>query len=197
MSRQYKHKTDGYRVPSVTTIIPDGYEGAPEDLMQEAKARGTFVHQASVLLDADNLNWDSVPLSFRPFLEGWALAVEELSLHHIGHWTERPSLSKVHGFAGTADRVSYVGYKTTPTVIDIKTGDSKSSKMLALWGLQLAGYEILYREVEDFTAKVSRMVVQVHSTGKFTSYPLTDATDIPAFKSFCNVLKWKMAKGLA
>ncbi len=197
MGRQYRHKEQGYRIPAVTTIIPDGYEGVPEDNLQEAKERGTFVHKASVLMDQDNLDWNSVPPAWQGYLHGWARAVEYMQIKHLTGWIERPSLSKILGFAGTPDRVSTIALRLTPTIIDIKTGETASTKLKALWALQAAGYEILYREVTGHKGRVDRLVIQVHRGGKYTPYPFDDPSDLAAFRNFCATLKWKMAKGLA
>ena len=194
--RHYRHKTDGYRVPSVTTIIPDGYEGAPDDQMQEAQERGRFIHEASVLLDQGNLDWSSVPEKWHGYLHGWGKAVEEMKLHFDHLWTERPTLSKRLGFGGTPARVATSDKRLTPTVIDIKSGESAGSKIKAIWGLQAAGYEILYREITGHKGRVDRYVIQVTKDGRYNPVPLDDPGDLAAFKSACAFHKWKMNKGL-
>lgn len=196
MGRQYRHKTEGYRVPSVTTVIPDAYEGAPKDNLQEGQKRGNFIHKASVLIDQDNLDWKSVPPAWRGYLFGYMKAVEELGLTYIKGWSEVAYLSKVYGFGGTPDRVALIDRRLTPTVIDLKSGESAPLKLIAIWGVQAAGYEILYREVTGHKGRVDRIVIQVHKNGKYDPYPLEDASDRAAFLAMCAAHKWKMAKGL-
>ena len=196
MKRHYRHKETGQKFPAVSDIVPSGYEGCPEDNMQDVRARGTYVHAASVLLDSDNLDWSTVPEEYKPFCSAWPLAVSDLKLSFIDTWTERPSVSLIMGVAGTPDRIGTVGSRITPVVIDIKTGDSTSKKLKDLWGLRLAGYELIYKEVEGYRGKMNRIVIQLHSTGKFTPYPLDDPSDHAAFRNAANFYKWKMSRGL-
>ena len=197
MSRQYRHKAEGYRLPSVSDIVPESYEGCPFDLLQEGQKRGTFVHAASVLLDNDNLDWSSVPENYKPYLKAWELACSELSLKFYPGWSEKPCHSEVIGVAGTPDRIGTMARRLTPTVFDLKTGDGHSNKIKAIWGLRLAGYELIYREISGkHRGKMERFVIQLHSTGKFTPVPLEDPSDHAAFRSFANTYKWKMNKGL-
>ncbi len=196
MTRHYRQKETGQKFAAVSDVVPSGFEGCPADNLKDGAERGTFVHAATVLLDNDNLNWDSVPEDYKPFCEAWLPAVSTLRLSFIKEWTERPAVAYILGVAGTPDRIGTVGGRLTRTIIDIKTGDGSSRKLKALWGLRLAGYELIYREVEGFTGKMNRLVVQLHSTGKFTPIPLDDPSDHAAFRSFANTYKWKMSRGL-
>lgn len=193
----YRHKETGRTYPRVTSIIPDGYKGAPEDAMQEGRIRGTFVHDATALLDQDNLDWDSVPDKYLPYIRAWERAKEELDIRIVPGTIERTMVSHIYGFAGTVDRVITFGNLLTITVPDIKTGDHVDKKMRALWGLQTAGYTILYREAERLIrGKVNRVVIQLHSTGRYRLELLDDPGDHAAFLSFLNTHQWQRNHGL-
>ena len=192
MSHIYRHRDGGHRLPSVTTIIPSAYDGCPKDLLEDGSRRGTYIHAATVLTDNDNLDEKSVPEEYKPFLDGYRLAVEDLKIKWVKGWRERPCHSKIIGVAGTPDGIATVGGRPMLNVIDIKSGDSKTRQMEAIWGVQTAGYELIYREVEGYKGKMGRLVLQLHSTGRYSVFPLEDPSDHAAFRSFANTYKWKM-----
>lgn len=114
----------GREIPSVTTLMRRyglGFQGyAP----QEALDRGNYVHEASVLIDEDDLEWSTVPEKWRGYLNGYVAArradgpgvkvvAAERRLWHPEFW-----------YAGTLDRAMIVIRDRVRMIRELKTGDA-------------------------------------------------------------------------
>lgn len=197
--RQYRHKAQGHLVPSVTSIIPDLYDGVPPTQLVLAQERGIWIHRATALWDQDNLDESQVPADYRPYLEAYKLATRELQFVHSQDWIERPLYSKALQYAGTLDRVSVMGTARKLTVLDIKTGDTASSAQKAVWGLQTAGYWMLWKEATQGKMPgkdPARAALLLRPDGSYRLVPLEDPQDFPAFRAFLAVKKWRQLHGI-
>lgn len=133
-----RYVVDGQRVLSVTEALSLSgwvrWDGVPWEVLDAAARRGTWVHEATVLMDEDDLDWDTVPEEWSGYLDAYRLFRMEADFV-ISH-REAPLVHPVYRFAGTTDIAGTLNGQDA--VIDIKTGDSR-----LFWPLQLSGYSLL------------------------------------------------------
>lgn len=123
--KKHQYKVDGKVVPSVTEILEHitavGYGKVNPSILEEAKERGTAVHE---LTEAIDLGFP--PEYIDPAVEGYAVAylkfLEDYDVEwdYIEHRFYEPKM----GFCGTIDRVGKIDGKDC--VLDIKTTSSPS-----------------------------------------------------------------------
>lgn len=156
----------GHEVPGVTDILrasnighsaeSGGYE-IPDDVLENAKERGTYIHAAIRLLELDDLDEDDLDeevagavAKYRDWRDGYAAVWQLVS-------AESPLYSAEHDFAGTPDLVFVAG--VVRVVVDIKSGGGG----LKPWhSLQLAAYGLLAnaeeRVVVDLSGKKAKAI---------------------------------------
>lgn len=137
----------GKEYPSVTTILSHFGMTPDFDKFGNDTSRdfGTAVHKVLELFDNDVLhayNYDPV---IEPYLNGYKKFLKEFK----PEWEmiETPLISKIWGFAGTADRVGVIKGKTC--VLDFKTGSPNPYHEL-----QTAGYQVLVEDNYKVNVKV-------------------------------------------
>ena len=124
---QHIYRYDGKIIPGVTKIL--SVLGDYSFVKDEARQFGTVVHDTLHLYDIDDLG------SYNPYMESYIRAWEGFKQDHhvrIIH-SNLKMYSRIHKFAGEADKIAMVG--DSWAVIDIKTG-----KPAPYVGLQLAAY---------------------------------------------------------
>ena len=124
---QHIYRYEGKIIPGVTEIL--SILGDYSFVKDEARQFGTVVHDTLHLYDIDDLG------SYNPYMEPYIKAWEDFKRDHrvrIIH-SNLKMYSRIHRFAGEADKVAMVG--DSWAVIDIKTG-----KPASYVGLQLAAY---------------------------------------------------------
>ncbi len=118
----HRYLVRGRELPSVTTLMRQhgiGFQGyAP----QSALDRGNFVHEASLLIDEDDLHWPNVPEAWRGYCEAYAAArkAEHLTVVQAEGRVWHPH----YRYAGTLDRVVLVLRDRLLRVRELKTGDA-------------------------------------------------------------------------
>lgn len=163
------YQVDGVRVPSVTEVLRltglDDWSGIDPDVLAAAAERGTIVHQACELVDAGDLDLESLDDAVRGYVDayrlwkresGWQVDQVELAL-----------VSRRGRYAGRLDRICRIPGRQWPALVDLKTGVETAATPL-----QTAGYADLYTEHHGGT--VSRHALYLRADG---SYRLVDHQD--------------------
>lgn len=123
-------------LPSVTMLMRKyslGFTGyAPE----EALNRGTWVHEASVLIDDGDLDWSSVPEQWRGYCEAYQRAVHENPARTLT--AEARLFHPVYWYAGTLDRAVLIHRDGGWGIRELKTGSTEDVDA------QVAAYRAMY-----------------------------------------------------
>lgn len=117
----HRYLVRGREIPSVTHVMRELGLGFVGFAPQEALDRGNYVHEASVLIDEDALDWDAVPEKWRGYCESYRRTLlETRSRPFRAEWRFfHPSF----GYAGTLDRV--VLRDARFGLIEIKSGSTR------------------------------------------------------------------------
>lgn len=130
----HRYSLAGCPLASVTQILKA--RGLIDDrwFTEEARERGSFVHQAIEYLNYGDLDWSSIPDEYRGYVDAWALFLADAGFEPCG--AELALGSAVNGYAGTLDAYGLLNGK--PALVEAKTG------ALAPWHfVQLAAYHDL------------------------------------------------------
>jgi hypothetical protein len=190
---------DGRPVPSVTTVLRDAglinFDHVPEYVLDRARERGQFVHQALHYLLEGTLDLATVD----PHLQGYVTAAHTWLIDSgfqplsVEHRLYHP----VYQYAGTADLVGNLDGR--PTVADWKTGRASD----AVADLQLAAYAAALREMpipEWFgmskTTPIQRFSIEVAASGKYAAHRYTEANDFPVFLNCLTVYREQQRRGV-
>jgi hypothetical protein len=131
-AHRFTSRRTGRELPGVTRVMRE--QGFIDDSFYTSgsSARGTFVHEATLLIDADDLEDASVPHEYRGYCESYAAAIAELQ--PVTLLAEQIVVDHVLGYAGITDRLWLV--RDELAVVDFKAGAR------ARWhGVQLSGYK--------------------------------------------------------
>lgn len=188
--KKHQYKVDGKIVPSVTEILEHitavGYGKVNPAILEEAKERGTAVHE---LTEAIDLGFP--PEYIDPAVEGYAVAylkfLEDYDVEwdYIEHRFYEPKM----GFCGTIDRVGKIDGKDC--VLDIKTASSPSVDQKIAVCLQTAAYDFGLGKDEGF----DRYALYLHSDGTYDFMNCSDYEDgkgfnaLGLFLTLCNLHK--------
>ena len=175
---KHQYKVDGKIVPSVTEILEHitavGYGKVNPSILEEAKERGTAVHE---LTEAIDLGFP--PEYIDPALEGYAVAylkfLEDYDVEwdYIEHRFYEPKM----GFCGTIDRVGMID--GVPCVLDIKTTSSPSVDQKIAVCCQTAAYSL---GIEDeYNHYIDRFALYLHKDG---TYELFDCIEYERDRRF-------------
>lgn len=132
---KHRFSSQGRPVPSVTQILKDlGFGNSPY-YTEEARLRGTFVHDATDFIDDEVLNWSTLDDRLRPFCEAYRdfLATESVKIQRSNVQVS----NQEWWYAGIIDKELL--WKGRKALVDIKTGG------IDTWHpLQLAAYGDCY-----------------------------------------------------
>lgn len=192
-----KYVVAGERVPSVTEVLElAGLSDiqrimavAGEDVVQGAARRGSRVHIWSQIIDADpdDFRIEDVRPECRGYVAGYLKFLREMRPDWI--LTEEPVVSTVHRFAGTVDRVGYVGGLLY--TVDLKTPVLADPS----WRLQTSGYRIALDE--QLGERTRRACLQLKKNGTYKFHPYSDPKDDTTFLAAVHVAHYRLANGLA
>jgi hypothetical protein len=177
----------GVEVPSVTQVLKlaglSDYSDIPVNILETAAARGTALHEATALLDQDNLDLESVDPAIAGYLlsyQRWKELTADWTILEIEQWgiVQLGDMS----YGRTIDR-RLMEPGGAQWVVDIKT----SSKKAAWWAIQLAAY------AENSAWR--RAVVHCFKDGtpaKLIEYE--DDKDFIVWEAALQIAYWKLAK---
>jgi hypothetical protein len=166
---------------SVTAVLMEAGLIDQTWFTEEAADRGTYVHQACQLRDADDLG--ACDPAYAGYLEAYERFLREAvpAWVHIEHRVCDPTL----GYAGTVDRAGHFKYEWA--VLDIKTGPP------APWhGLQLAAYG---RLLPRMGLRPKRYDLYLTATGTYRLEPQTTRTDESVFLSALQLTQFRRTHG--
>lgn len=184
------YKWNGAVVPSVTQLLDKhhSFDGVPRDVMDEAKRRGTYVHDLCDADDSDDL--DEEGGEFWSYLEAW----RRFSADYGANWSfiETRMFSKTFGFAGTLDRAGFLEAKfgvTTRWVVDIKTSEATHRT----WGPQIAAYRQQLSEIDPMWILARRASVRLRVDGTYRFDEWTNKLDWPFFQACLTQRNWELS----
>lgn len=185
-AKQHRYWLGGRELPSVTTVLksvgiidPSKYAGG------DAALRGTYVAEATALLDRGELDEGAIDDRLAGYVRAWrafvkgngveTLLVEE-RVHHPGY-----------GYAGTLDRT--VKFHCLRWLIDIKTGGRER------WhSLQTSAYLCCLEAIEaqtEISHHYRRAAVYLKPDGTYKLDRHDSPDDWDVFLSALNVCHWK------
>lgn len=170
------------RLESVTEVLGEAGMIDRSWFTEEARTRGTFVHQATEMIDKGTLDWETLDPSLLPYCCAYekfcADARPEILI------SEKPMYHATHLFAGTPDRIQKVNGVTG--CWDIKTG-----ARVPATGLQLAAYRELVRVNEDIVCSKSfGLYLQNDGNYRVHEYP-NHQRSLNIFLSALTCVRWR------
>lgn len=192
----HSYTLDGRWVPNVTLVTDalSSYAGVPADVLKRKAAIGDAVHYATELYDANDLDWNSVPIEIEGYVKGWVKFKEDTGW--ITELSEQRVYSEKYQYAGTLDCVGRFTklrrLKPRHTIIlDKKT----TYDYLPSFGPQIAGY--LQAWNEHHTPKAThRVAVRLMPDGTYELYECDDPTDWSVYLSALSLRNWKHRHGI-
>lgn len=176
---------DGRVVPSVTQILTDAGLIDTHWFTKQATIRGTYIHEATALDDADDLNCDTLDDSLAGCVAGWRAFLSETGAEILS--IEERLCSPTLTYAGTLDRrIMFQGFEW---VVDLKSGGP-----LRWHALQTAAYASLCIPCVTRCHMPKRATVHLKANGRYSFTPHTDRTDFDIFGATVALYHWKRTK---
>lgn len=184
MGRTYRSKKTGRDYPSVTSVLPAFPWGN-----DEARERGTLVHQACYYLNHNALDWSSVDPRIEPYIRAYDLLLKETKFKP--DLSELTVISERYGTAGTLDVTGVLG--KDHIIADIKTGEY--TQIEPSWEVQLAAYYKLYVENtgDKRKRKLFTFVLKIDGTYKLFEMKEPDAWAV--FLAYLRIFNWESRHG--
>lgn len=181
------YRLDGGRVPGVTQVLEPytGLEFVNREVLRAAADFGRNVHMACHLFNRDELDFDALDPALRPYVDAWALFLEQTGAVVIA--SEFPVYSERHRYAGTPDVL--LDWNAREVLTDLKSTASVPRTV----GPQTAAYVEAYNEMTGKRIR-DRYCLHLKPDGKYSSHKLTNARDWTVFQSCLNVHRWFYAK---
>lgn len=174
---------NGVKAPSVTQILsavnltPDFSMIAPE-VLENKRQIGLDVHEQTQLVD----------MGAEPSEDGYVQAYAKFKAEtgFIPTEIELPVYSKIHGYAGTIDRVGELKGKLS--ILDIKTTTTLDMPYM---GPQTAAYEIAYKEWTEYKKTMPRYILQLKPDGNYKLVQCKTKEDTNIFLYALQIMKWR------
>lgn len=182
-------------LPGVTRTLERAglidFSMVPHDVLENARVRGTRIHQALHYLDDGDLDADTVEESDHPYLMAWARAKRDLDIEILV--VEQMIWSPVHRYAGRFDRIVTLKRKDggrDKALLDFKTG-----QVLPAHKLQLAAYVGPLPDPRTYR----RIALELHDDSSFRviEFPPEEfQRDLQIFTGLVAAEWWKRAHGI-
>jgi len=175
--KKHQYTVDGVVYPSVTDILEHltapGYGKVNPAILEEAKQRGTAVHELTEAID-----YGMPPEEIEDGLAGYALAYLRFLADYDVEWEliEHRFYEPIMGFCGTIDRVGKID--GIDAIVDIKTTSSPSTDQKIAVCCQTAAYAFGICESDD---DKKRYALYLHNDG---SYDFMNCSDWEEGKGF-------------
>jgi hypothetical protein len=183
----HEYTWEGRKIPSVTTILKSAGIIETQWYTEEARTRGTHVHQAAHFFDEDDLAMESLRPEIRPFIDAYAKFRNDTGFFPV---LVEQRIVHTAGYAGTLDRVGWLNDRMIQ--LDIKTGSVPD------WaGLQTAAYEMGIEQmialglIELEAMPEARFALQLTAEGKYKLWPMTGHRDREFFLAALTVHQFK------
>lgn len=168
---EHRYFADGIELISVTQILDLAGKVSPYCRDEEARYRGTKVHELCAQDDVEWLDFRTVPAEYRGYIKAWRNYVRDAGFR--AQLIEQRLDCLDYGYSGRVDRIgtrlSLETYKPQEVIIDIKT--SKGGSVPDYARLQLAAYAYAY----DRNRLFERIAVSLRPDGRYNCkvYPTT------------------------
>jgi hypothetical protein len=146
---EHRYFADGRELPSVTQILDAAGMVSPFCKDEEARSRGSQVHEFCAIDDVTPLDLRKVPASLRGYLKAWRRY--RIDTGFMPTLIEHRVDSLAVGYSGRFDRLGTMPGQTILTLLDIKT--SKTGTIADYVRLQLAAYAMAYQDTTVFDRK--------------------------------------------
>jgi hypothetical protein len=183
---EHRYWLDDRPVPSVTQVLAGAGLVDYTFCREWARERGSLVHKAIAIELREGLDWTTVPEEFHPYISAELQAIADLGAEVVE--SERLLVSKLHGCAGTLDRVVKVNG-------DFWLWDTKTGPIVPAYALQTAAYAQMFEEETGVRIK-RRYALRVNANGTYELIPFTDRQDIVNFHAALRVVQWKQSRGM-
>ena len=181
----HAYAVDGRPILSVTAILKRvglvDLSRIPIEALEQKRAIGQAVHEATHYWDQDDLVPGSVDPVVEPYLHAYRTFRAERGF--TPHYLETRVHHPRYHYAGTFDRLGLIASPSgacTAVLLDIKTGDPD----LACANLQTAGYLEAYLQAPlplPDVRTIDRWSVQLRSDGTYRLRTYTDVRDRAVF----------------
>lgn len=171
-SATHSYWLDDQRVPAISTVLRAAQSGGPW-FTPEHRERGSAVHAATLAFDLGAMTGVEALSSIRPEWQPYLRGYLDFRTAIAARWArlEQPHVHRLLRFAGTPDRVGWIGGR--PAILEIKTGS------FADWhGMQTAAQDILLHRK---WGTINRYVVYLLDTGEYKLRPNQDSGDYLRF----------------
>ena len=187
--KKHQYTVDGVVYPSVTDILEHltapGYGKVNPAILEEAKQRGTAVHELTEAID-----YGMPPEEIEDGLAGYALAYLRFLADYDVEWEliEHRFYEPKMGFCGTIDRVGKID--GVDCVLDIKTTSSPSTEQKIAVCCQTAAYAYgIWGWTEEHGVQTmdectKRYALYLHSNGKYEFMNCSDYEWSKCFNGF-------------
>jgi len=149
---------------------------------QESRDRGTYVHEATVMIDEGTLNWDALHPDLVPYCRAyeWLIGIAGFKVLASEMRVAHPQ----YLYAGTLDRIGELNGKLV--LIDIKSGG------VSAWAaLQTAAY------ADCFSEPMERYALCLPSNGPpRLSEPYKNKMDVRVFRAAVTCANWQRKQGV-
>jgi hypothetical protein len=183
---EHRYWLDDRPVPSVTQVLAGAGLVDYTFCREWARERGSLVHKAIAIELREGLDWTTVPEEFHPYISAELQAIADLGAEVVE--SEKLLFSRLHGCAGTLDRVVKVNG-------DFWLWDTKTGPIVPAYALQTAAYAQMFEEETGVRIK-RRYALRVNANGTYELIPFTDRQDIVNFHAALRVVQWKAQKGM-
>lgn len=195
-------REDGSTVtyPRVTAVLAHHFPLLVNpDVLEQAAARGTYVHKAAHYLDGggdgSGLAWYRLNPLYKPYLLAYQRFLEETQAAVLSdtagvRLSEQRIVNELHGYTGTPDRAMELrrGRHRIWAVIDLKTGVA-----LKQHRLQTAAYEEPLRKRVNRRLPLQRACVYLKTTGNYVLDWHDSPRDWAAWLGCLQVFNWEAA----
>lgn len=158
---EHRYFADGRELLSVTTILDLAGLVSPYCKDEEARYRGSRVHEFTAADDVSPLDLRTVPQHLRGYLRAWRRFRSDVGFEPM--LIEHRVDDVVNGYSGRFDRFGRCKGHTLPTLLDIKT--SNSGAVPAYSRLQLTAYSLAFNPKKIFF----RRVVVLRPDGRYNT----------------------------
>lgn len=179
---------DGARVPSVTQVLKDSglirLDGIPPFILEAALKRGSTCHQLIHYYNENDLDWSSVDVAYRGYIDGWVSFREQHRVMPL--LCEHRVASPRHRVAGTIDLLCEIDNEGW--LLDFKTGNPEDVAA----DLQTAAYvglstewRVVDEQLSDAFSRFSRWrraSVRLRKDGSFRLIEYSDPRDYSRFQ---------------
>ena len=188
----HKYEVDGVSIPSVTQVLTlagiSDVSGIPAHILERAGAIGTAVHQATELLDHDDLELDSLD----PLIVGYVTAYQRFRSEHefIPELIEYRTVGEYagHKYGMCVDRAGKLDGQYC--VMDIKT----SSKPRPEWAIQTMAYVLGLSDHPNYQQS-HRAAIHLAKDGSYSIIRFSEVMDEITWGACLNIAEWRLRNG--